>query len=115
MVFNKPKRIFFSLIYYFLIQILETAMGVKLRNVEGSQKYRESIDAIGDLFVRKFLRPILENDFIWTILGYRKALDNLLKPVHKFTSEIVKERKEKFFAKNSEIHVDDPSQLDENV
>jgi hypothetical protein len=86
-------------------------MGVKLRNIEGSQKYRESIHAVGDLVRHRFVWPILENDFIWTILGYRKALDNLLEPVHKFTSEIIEKRREKFLLKN----FDDLSKLDENV
>jgi hypothetical protein len=90
-------------------------MGVKLRNVEGGQKYRESIHAIGDLVIHRFVRPILENDFIWTILGYRKALNKIIEPAHKFTSEIIDERRKKFFLKNPEIHADDPSQVGENV
>jgi cytochrome P450 family 4 len=93
----------------------ETAMGVKLRNFEGSQKYIKNMHAIGDLLVHRFVVPILFLKSIWTILGYQKALNNLLEPVHKFTSEIINERREKFFSKNSENHVDDPSQLGENV
>jgi hypothetical protein len=65
--------------------------------------------------VHRTVRPILENDFIWTILGYRKALSKFIEPAHEFTSEIIEERRNKFFLKNPEIHADDPSQLDENV
>jgi hypothetical protein len=90
-------------------------MGVKLRNVEGSQKYIENMHAIGDLMVQRFVSPILVLKFIWTILGYRKALNKLLEPVRKFTSEIINERRVKFFSKKSEIHTDDSSQLGENV
>jgi cytochrome P450 family 4 len=82
-------------------------MGVKLSDVDGSQTYRNNIYEIGKLLIHRFTRPILANEHIWAWLGHKKALSKLLVPVHKFTLDIIKERRDKFFSNNSELHVDE--------
>lgn len=77
--------------------ICESAMGVKLSSLGNDGViYRENIYEVGKLLLFRVLKPWLISDFIYSLLGYRKQLDEVLKPVLAFTKSIIKQRKENF-------------------
>lgn len=77
--------------------ICESAMGVKLSDLGNDGiVYRENIYKVGKLLFFRLIRPWLRLDFLYSILGYKKQLDEVLQPVLAFTESIVKQRKETF-------------------
>lgn len=77
--------------------ICESAMGVKLSSLGNDGiVYRENIYEVGRLLLMRLLRPWLIADFMYSLLGYRKQLNDVLKPVLEFTKSIIKQRKENF-------------------
>lgn len=79
--------------------ICETAMGVKLEDVDKGNTYRNNVYEIGKKLVVRLLRPWLFNDFMYTLLGYKKDLNKNLKPLHSFTDNVIKQRKESIMIK----------------
>ncbi|KAG4071215.1 hypothetical protein HA402_008950 [Bradysia odoriphaga] len=74
--------------------ICESAMGVKLTSLgNDGVVYRENIYEVGKLLLSRLLKPWLMKDFIYSLLGHRKQLDSVLKPVLEFTKSIVAQRK----------------------
>uniref|UniRef100_A0A1B0DL32 Uncharacterized protein n=1 Tax=Phlebotomus papatasi TaxID=29031 RepID=A0A1B0DL32_PHLPP len=71
-------------------------MGIKLDSQEESQIYRESIHQAGKVLVLRFIKPWLNSDFVFRILGYEKLLNKILQPIHSFTRKIIRQRNIKF-------------------
>lgn len=77
--------------------ICESAMGVKLSDLGNDGiVYRENIYKVGKLLFFRLIKPWLRLDFLYSILGYKKQLDEVLQPVLEFTESIIKQRKENF-------------------
>lgn len=77
--------------------ICESAMGVKLSGLGNDGIiYRENIYKVGKLLLHRLLRPWLRLETLYSFLGYRKQMDEVLKPVLAFTKSIIKKRKENF-------------------
>lgn len=77
--------------------ICESAMGVELSSLgNNGEAYRKNIYEVGRLLLFRLLKPWLMIDWIYSLLGYRKQLNAVLKPVHDFTKSIVAERKSNF-------------------
>ena len=74
--------------------ICETAMGVKLEDVDEGNAYCNNVFAIGKKLVARLLRPWLFYDFMYTLLGSKKDLNLNLKSMHIFTDNVIKQRKE---------------------
>ncbi|KZC13846.1 PREDICTED: cytochrome P450 4C1-like [Dufourea novaeangliae] len=75
--------------------ICETAMGTSLKDKGAFQtKYRNAVYHMGQLLVYRFLRPWVQNDFLFKFFpeGWRQS--KLLGILHGFTKQIIKERKE---------------------
>lgn len=79
-------------------------MGVKLSNIgNNGVLYRNNIYKIGKALVHRSIRPWLYIDFIYSLLGYAKELNNFLKPVHEFTQSIIENRRKYFIKKEVEV------------
>lgn len=77
--------------------ICESAMGVKLSDLgDDGIVYRENIYKIGKMLLLRLVRPWLRLEFLYSFLGYKKQLDEVLKPVLEFTESIIKQRKQNF-------------------
>ncbi|ODN00095.1 Cytochrome P450 4C1 [Orchesella cincta] len=75
--------------------ICETAMGVKI-NAQDEERESEYISAISRMkFLQQYraFRPWLEPSFIWNYFSYGGEEKNLLKILHGFTNEVIKQRK----------------------
>lgn len=72
-------------------------MGVKLSELGNDGiVYRKNIYEVGKKLLYRLLKPWLFFDFIYSLFGYRRELDVLLKPIHQFTRSIVEKRKINF-------------------
>jgi len=71
-------------------------MGVKLDEMKTKDKYMKSIYEIGTLLVSRLLRPWLHSNLMFYLSGQMNALNKLLKPVHAFTRDIIKKRRQLF-------------------
>ncbi|CAG9797064.1 unnamed protein product [Chironomus riparius] len=92
--------------------VCESAMGVKLSELgDDGVIYRESIYAFGKLLVHRIIRPWLHLNFIYSLVGYQKILDNVLASVHSFTRSIIQKRKMEFLNKQ---HKEEIELKDEN-
>lgn len=79
-------------------------MGVKISNLgNAGATYRENIYLIGELLVKRILKPWLLIDLVYKLLGYSKQLEQLLKPVHDFTQTIINSRRKEFLSKKSKV------------
>ncbi|KAG4066192.1 hypothetical protein HA402_014492 [Bradysia odoriphaga] len=77
--------------------ICESAMGVKLSNLGNDGiAYRKNLCEVGALLISRLLKPWLMTDFMYSLLGHRKQMDEVLKPVLQFTKSIITERKSNF-------------------
>lgn len=95
--------------------ICEAAMGVKLSGLGNDGLiYRKNIHAMGGILLSRILKPWLMSDFMYSLLGNRRQLDRVLKPVLEFTKSIVAQRKSKFIDSASEVSIKDVN-CNENI
>ncbi|KAG5674766.1 hypothetical protein PVAND_004716 [Polypedilum vanderplanki] len=77
--------------------ICESAMGVKLSDLGNDGIiYRNNIYKIGKFMVHRLIQPWLHFDFIYTLFGYQKEFQRLLKSAHDFTQTIIDKRRKEF-------------------
>ncbi|XP_034938233.1 cytochrome P450 4C1-like [Chelonus insularis] len=75
--------------------ICESAMGMNItENDEHQNKYKKAVCDFGNLFYYRFVRPWLENDFIFSLTKKGKEQKEILKILHGFSKKIIKERTE---------------------
>lgn len=74
--------------------ISETSMGIKLDAMDEADEYREQVYGLGSLILERFLKPWLhdKNLYQWSIL--RRKMDEILKPVHAFTRNVINKRRQ---------------------
>lgn len=83
--------------------ICEAAMGVKISGLGNDGIiYRKNIYEVGKLLLSRLLKPWLMSEFVYSLLGYRKQLDEVLKPVLEFTKSIITKRKNNFINDTTE-------------
>lgn len=88
--------------------ICESAMGVKLSDLGNDGiVYRENIYKVGKLLFLRLIKPWLRVNVLYSILGYKKQLDEVLKPVLQFTESIIKQRKQNFVSESATVGNDD--------
>lgn len=73
-------------------------MGVKLDSHTMADEYRAKIKEVVGFLVQRVMNPLLFENFTYKLLGFRARLDKALKPIHAFTSNIIKQRRELFHA-----------------
>lgn len=82
--------------------ICESAMGVKLSDLGNDGiVYRENIYKVGKLLFARLVRPWLRLNWLYSIMGYKKQLDEVLEPVLAFTESIIKRRRQNFVGDES--------------
>lgn len=92
--------------------ICESAMGVKLSGLGNDGIiYRKNIYKVGKLLLSRLLKPWLIPDFVYRLLGHRRQLDEVLKPVLEFTKSIITQRKANFLNCTT---ADEPEEVDSN-
>lgn len=85
-----------------LNSICETAMGVKLEETENSNLYRETIKTINEMLVRRLTKPWFHPMFIYNCFGEGRAFLKKTALVHKFSSDIIKKRRQIFLTQKNE-------------
>jgi cytochrome P450 family 4 len=69
-------------------------MGVKLTELGNDGiTYRKNIYKIGKFMVHRLIKPWLYSDIAYTLFGYQKEFQRLLKSVHGFTQMIIDKRR----------------------
>lgn len=72
-------------------------MGVKLDDMrERAEDYRDKIYKIGSMLLHRAVRPWLYNEFIYKLFGYKKMLNDVVRPAHAFTNSIIEQRRKLF-------------------
>jgi cytochrome P450 family 4 len=106
------RSIFF---YLYFDLYLETALGVKLSNLDNKGKiYRRNIYTVGKLINYRIGKPWMTSDFLCSLFGIMKKLNEALKPVHEFTMSIIEKRRKDFYSKNldqEQSEVDDSENI----
>uniref|UniRef100_A0A0C9R7T7 CYP4C1_7 protein n=3 Tax=Fopius arisanus TaxID=64838 RepID=A0A0C9R7T7_9HYME len=75
--------------------ICETAMGTKFDGEDEAQnEYRKGIYDLGSLFYWRATKPWLKSDLIFSMTKNGKRQAKIVKRLHDFTMEIIKERKQ---------------------
>ncbi|EAT32526.1 AAEL015370-PA [Aedes aegypti] len=77
---------------------IETAMGVKLDSMSMADEYRAKIQEVIKLLLLRVMNPWLVEEFPYRLLGFRRRLMKVLKPIHAFTRSIIKQRRDLFHA-----------------
>ncbi|KAL1401050.1 hypothetical protein pipiens_006915 [Culex pipiens pipiens] len=91
--------------------ICETAMGIKLDSTETADVYKRNIRTVGTIIQHRLMNPLLYEDSVYKALGYQAKFDQILAPIHAFTRNIIKKRRQMFHA-----NVDNPADIsEENV
>nr|XP_029733570.1 probable cytochrome P450 4ac1 isoform X1 [Aedes albopictus] len=78
--------------------ICETAMGIKLDTSESAELYKRNIREVGTFIERRIMNPLLFDDTIYKITGYKAKFDRILRPIHAFTNDIIQQRRSTFRA-----------------
>ncbi|XP_055535728.1 probable cytochrome P450 4ac2 [Wyeomyia smithii] len=76
--------------------ICETAMGVKLDSTDTADIYKNNIRKVGKIIQDRVMNPLLFEDSIYKAFGYQAQFDEVLKPIHQFTENIIKQRRDLF-------------------
>lgn len=71
-------------------------MGVKLDRIEDGPEYRKNLEKTVKIMLSRLMKPWFYPDFIYNLFGNRKKLDNYLKPLHSFTTNVINQRKQLF-------------------
>ena len=71
-------------------------MGVKLDVVNEGSEYRKKLYEMTETLIYRLFRPWLHADKLYELSGHRKVLDKLLVPIHKFTINIINQRRVQF-------------------
>ncbi|KAM7353954.1 putative cytochrome P450 4ac1 isoform 2-T2 [Cochliomyia hominivorax] len=79
-----------------LNNICETAMGVKLDHIHGSNEYRKSIHDIEKTIVKRTCNPLMYFELIFYLFGDRKRHTKNIKIAHDFTSKIIEKRRQEY-------------------
>lgn len=97
--------------------ICESAMGVKISGLGNDGiVYRTNIYEAGKMLLSRLLKPWLISDFVYSLLGHKKQLDEILKPVLAFTKAIIKQRRANFVnGKIEEAHEEVDLNDSENI
>jgi cytochrome P450 family 4 len=91
-------------------------MGIKLSNLGNDGKtYRNSIYEVGKMLIHRSMRPWLHVDFIYSLLGHLKKMEEVLKPVHKFTQTIIDTRRNEFNIKKNKQEVEKVVDDNDNI
>ncbi|KAI8118596.1 putative cytochrome P450 4ac1 [Lucilia cuprina] len=85
-----------------LNNICETALGVKLDDISGSEEYRKTIHDIETTVVHRLCNPLLYYKGLFYLFGeYRKQVDSI-KIAHDFSSKIIKKKRQEYLAKTKQ-------------
>uniref|UniRef100_UPI003B6740D6 cytochrome P450 4C1-like n=1 Tax=Pieris rapae TaxID=64459 RepID=UPI003B6740D6 len=76
-----------------LTTICETAMGTKLHEDAGGKKYKDAIHDIKNVLFQRFVYVPLAIDFIFRLTPLYKRHQKSLSTIHKFTQNVIKNRK----------------------
>lgn len=79
-----------------LSMICETALGVKLREIDASDHYRQTINKIEHLEMERAGNILMYFDPIYKWFGRKKEYVKECDEAHKFTSEIINNRRKGF-------------------
>ncbi|XP_054742684.1 probable cytochrome P450 4ac1 [Anastrepha obliqua] len=79
-----------------LNSVCETALGVSLDDIPGSEEYRKVIHNIEYSMVNRLCNPVMYIDWIFYLFGDYKAFYEHLKVAHDFSSMIIKKKREEF-------------------
>ena len=71
-------------------------MGVKLDKIENGPEYRKNLEETVKIMLSRLMKPWFYPDFIYNLFGNRRELDNILKPLHGFTTNVINQRKQCF-------------------
>ncbi|KAI8438629.1 hypothetical protein MSG28_011061 [Choristoneura fumiferana] len=63
-------------------------------NIAEGKSYKEAIYQIGSIVTHRFVRIYLIVDFIFNLTSWGKAQKKVLDTIHRFTSKVIRERKE---------------------
>lgn len=71
-------------------------MGTQLNkeNIAEGKSYKEAIYQIGNIVTHRFVRIYLIVDFIFNLTSWGKAQKKILDTIHRFTTKVIRERKE---------------------
>ncbi|KAH8404761.1 hypothetical protein KR222_000529 [Zaprionus bogoriensis] len=79
-----------------LNNVCETALGVKLDDISGGERYRRAIHELEEVIVERLCNPLLYFPAYFYFYGsYRKQITNL-KIAHDFSSKIIERKRQQF-------------------
>ena len=73
--------------------VAQTAMGVSLKEHSHDAEYRAAVQRMGVVVMARFLYPWLRNDFMFRLLGWKREQDEVVKVIHSFTRNVIRERR----------------------
>ncbi|XP_055388164.1 uncharacterized protein LOC129616531 [Condylostylus longicornis] len=83
--------------------VCETALGVNLDDIGKSEEYRKNISATERFFMMRIFNPIKYFDFLYEMFEECKIHQNVVNELHKFSSTIIKLRRNIFQNKNKSV------------
>lgn len=94
--------------------ICETAMGVKLDGLDGTQAddYRKNLYKVAEIIVHRVMRPWLYVDWIFKLLGYQRQMDKFVGRIQGFTKSIINKRRDMFYRSQGEQAMEDEVQVE---
>ncbi|XP_037029638.1 cytochrome P450 4d1-like [Bradysia coprophila] len=75
--------------------ICETTMGTSLNAQSGDSAYATAVKDIANSMVTRFFNVLLRLDVIWGLSPQHRMQRNILKVLHQFTENVIKERRSK--------------------
>ncbi|XP_061386436.1 probable cytochrome P450 4ac1 [Musca vetustissima] len=86
-----------------LNNVIETALGVKLDNIDGSSEYRHTIHDIEEVILERIYNPLMYYDFIFRLFGRYDKHKKDLKIASDFSSKIIQKKREEYRKKKMEM------------
>ncbi|XP_055388171.1 uncharacterized protein LOC129616537 [Condylostylus longicornis] len=102
---NQPDDIvnLFDVIQKFTLNtVCETALGVNLDDIGKSEEYRKNISASERFFMKRIFNPIKQFDVLYKMFEEYEAYQKVVNELHKFSSTIIKLRRNIFQNKDKD-------------
>uniref|UniRef100_A0A1A9VMJ6 Cytochrome P450 n=1 Tax=Glossina austeni TaxID=7395 RepID=A0A1A9VMJ6_GLOAU len=90
-----------------LNNVCETALGVKLNDIDGESEYRAAIHKIEPIIIRRVCNPLLHYGIIFHLFGQYREYKHYAEITHNFSSKIINRKRKGFLLNGNSSSIDE--------
>ncbi|KAL9923307.1 probable cytochrome P450 4ac1 [Glossina fuscipes] len=84
-----------------LNNVCETALGVKLNDIDGASEYRAAVHNLSTMIVRRVCNPLMYYRIIFYLFGQYSETKHYAEIIHNFSGKIISKKRKKFLQEDN--------------